>query len=230
MWAIINRCVLCDDALRSSFHLCELCHSDLPFNTNPCIGCALPMNIIHHNKQMLCGSCIAERPLTDRTFSPFVYDFPIDNLIKRYKFHNQVPLGRILIDLAWDVSKTDLVHHSYDAIIPIPLHWVRQLQRGFNQAELLSNEIGYRLKIPVRSVIYRKKNNPQQSQLHRQQRQQNLRNTFYIQENSLTALEKVLIVDDVITTGETIQTVSKLLVSSGIKHVDAWALARTQQF
>ncbi|GGY86998.1 hypothetical protein GCM10011613_35240 [Cellvibrio zantedeschiae] len=117
-----------------------------------------------------------------------------------------------------------------DLIIPVPLHWMRRWQRGFNQAEILAQYVADELAIPMATkIVQRTHKTPPQKGLSRIERQKNLRKTFAINSKYLSNIKDkhVVLMDDVVTTTATVRELSELLIRAGAKDVQVWALART---
>src|SRR5690606_38207704 len=119
-----------------------------------------------------------------------------------------------------------------ELVIPVPLHWLRRWQRGFNQAELIGEELARHLRIPLDTrVCQRSKRTPSQKGLSRTERQENLRKAFFIQQKSADKIHGkcVALLDDVVTPTAPARELSKLLVGHGAREVHIWALARTPE-
>ncbi len=205
--------------------LCCGCTADLDVNTTACVQCALPMDTATCQAgAQRCGRCLANPPAFDRVRTPWLYAFPVNRLIGRFKYRGERVYGRPLAEmLAEQLANTGTCYP--DCLLPVPMHAERQRQRGFNQAEEIALWLSDRLTIPVRrnSLTRTRQANPQ-SALSRRQRQRNLRGAFRVQ-GSLPA--HVAVVDDVVTTGATIEEIARILKRAGVETVEVWALART---
>jgi ComF family protein len=118
---------------------------------------------------------------------------------------------------------------SFDVIVPMPLHWFKQWQRGFNQSEDLAREIGKKWNVPVRNVIRRKKATRPQAGLTNAKRRLNMSGAFRVPRGRSLAGMRVLLVDDVVTTGATASACARVLKRAGAAHVALLALARTDR-
>ena len=116
-----------------------------------------------------------------------------------------------------------------EVILPVPLHHVRQWQRGYNQADLLARQLSQWLKIPVKNdLITRTKRTPTQRGLSAKDRRKNLRNAFQLSaKHRHFPYRHVALIDDVITTGSTLNETAKLLRQANVAHIQVWGLART---
>lgn len=154
--------------------------------------------------------------------APLEYAFPIDAALKLLKFQRRCDYVPALAELLWQLI--DELPGDIDALLPMPLHWRRQAMRGFNQAFELSRVLQKRSGLPLLRCIRRVRATPFQSGLDAADRRHNLRNAFHAQE-TITA-KHVLIVDDVITTGETCARLAAVAIAAGAKKVSALAVAR----
>ena len=123
---------------------------------------------------------------------------------------------------------------TFDVIVPMPLHWFKKWQRGFNQSDILAREIGKKWNVPVRSVIRRKKATRPQAGLTNAKRRANMQGAFQIagkkaMRGKPLAGMRVLLVDDVVTTGATASACARVLKRAGAPHVALLALARTDR-
>jgi ComF family protein len=122
---------------------------------------------------------------------------------------------------------------TFDAVVPMPLHWMRRWQRGFNQAELLASEIARRWNLPVCNVVRRRKATKMQAGLTNAKRRANMQGAF-VMRGAMRGISRVdgmrvLLVDDVLTTGSTAAACARVLKHAGAKHVTVLALARTDR-
>jgi ComF family protein len=213
-----QKCLLCDansDALEANIHaVCRACLNDLPWHPKTsCLQCGLSAS------GQLCGSCISSPPDFDATISVFLYDFPINAMMQRYKYGNMLSLcaffGQMLNE------KVDL--NTIDLIIPMPMHPQRLKERGFNQALEIAKVLGNE-KLDYKSAT-RQKLTPPQASLPLKERVKNIKGAFRV--NSNLAGKRVAIVDDVMTTGASLNELAKTLKKAGASHVECWVIART---
>lgn len=217
-----RRCLLCQQQSLEA-KLCAPCYQDLPWTRSACRRCALPLP----NTVDCCGDCLARPPSFDHCWTAFHYASPVDRLIGQFKNQRQLRAGRLLSTLLLDAFQRSPSPLALpDLLVPVPLHWRRQLGRGFNQAAFVAESLARELKLPLNGVAKRRFATPKQQQLKRKQRLGNLRDVFAV--NAPAVLERhVVIVDDVITTGATAEALSWQLKRAGARRVDVWALART---
>lgn len=232
-------CVLCDTPTASAFSLCHACILELPYNHHACPQCGLGLSIeeeelasskIEAIATSVCENCQIAPPIYNETLSPFIYTAAIRYLIIGLKFNKQLLyahlLGTLLADAVQDhYSLQDLP----EFLLPVPLHKNRVRRRGFNQSVEISRIVSQRLQIPIlsRHLIKTHATAPQ-AELSAQQRQENLRQSFQIRDKIPNA--RIAIIDDVITTGSTMNEVTQIVRKSGIKKsIYAWSCARTHQ-
>jgi ComF family protein len=225
-------CVLCGADGRRDMDLCEACMQELPQIAKGCHACGLPLagadkdgDGLSANAQLICGQCVRKPAHFDRTCCPYVYREPVDWLIGRLKFNARLPHIKVLGGLLRD----HLAHIGAarpELIIPVPMHPSRQRQRGFNQALEIARPLARHYHVPL-AVDYCKRylDTPPQRELPAKQRKSNVRNAFRLRKPLNAA--HVAIVDDVMTTGATVNELAKLLKRHGAEHVQVWVLART---
>lgn len=209
--------------------ICTDCHQQLPLTISACKTCGLPLHLTtrnHNNGETaVCGECLKNSPPYNRTISAFHYEAPISEFITQLKFSSQFQLLPLLCDYL-----TEKIANSYDsfelpnAIIPVPLHSKKLLERGFNQSQLIADRIAKILNLKTISKGVKKiKMTSAQSGLDAVERKGNLKNSFQIE---CELPEHIAIIDDVVTTGMTVAELSKQARLIGAKKIDIWCLAR----
>lgn len=172
----------------------------------------------------LCGQCLKSPPLWDSAQSPLIYDWPLDQLLQRFKFHADLATGQILGELLAEFIAA-MPSAKPDMIVPVPLHSTRLRERGFNQALELARPVSRRLHLRLDNrTCARRKNTAVQSKLDARERHRNLRNAFEVSTSIDGAY--VVILDDVITTGATVAALSQVLRAAGAAQISIWSLAR----
>lgn len=182
----------------------------------------------------LCGECIKTPPKLRIARSAGIYDQSLLRLIRAYKFGRKLqladPLGILLSALYrktyWDADANNWSSDSPDLIIPVPLHKKRFRQRKFNQAWLLFRD--WQHPKPSNGILIRQKRTKPQTGLDKNRRKSNIKGAFCITPSQEIGGKKVLIIDDVYTTGATAAECAKVLLKNGAKHVDVLTLARTE--
>lgn len=224
-WLLPGACILCGTKVLD-LDLCFACNNDLPWLSSTCNQCALPLGDSCTTET--CGSCLKQPPPFDRTLALFAYQAPISKLITALKFNNKLVYARLFAGLLLQRLNDFYAQEPLpECIIPMPLHPQRLQERGFNQAFELSRTIAKNLKIPIDlNNCQRIKKTLAQTALSAKQRKENLKNAFSIKK-AIACFEHVAIVDDVMTTRQTVTEFSKSLRANGIKRIDVWCCART---
>jgi ComF family protein len=215
-------CVLCGSLGHEGLDLCQACYKDMPHNEHSCPQCANPLPPSSSN--LICGVCQKHTPAYDRTLSLFVYSTPVDRLILRLKFNYKLELGRLLGTLMARNLEAK-IEKIPQLIIPLPLHHKRLRERGYNQAVQLAKPIAKQLNVPLdKHYCHRVRDTAQQSQLPRHERQKNVRGAFALRPGF--SAKHVAIVDDVMTTGQTVNELARLLRKNGVEYIEVWVCAR----
>ena len=216
------RCRLCGTATRPREHLCPDCLDDLPWLNNSCVRCSLPLPVAAGDT--LCGQCQQHPPDFDSTLALFHYQPPLDYLIKRLKFSSELAIcpffSRLLAERIGR-SMTPLP----DLILPVPLHYTRLRERGFNQSTELARRLGHALGIRVDyRLCLRTRSTQPQSLLPRAERGKNIRGAFKVRK--ILPATHIAIVDDVMTSGHTSCELAATLKQAGATQVEVWVIAR----
>ena len=212
-----QRCLLCGVLKPENYGLCLECSTDLPYLTAQCPRCSLPMPA-----SRLCGRCQERAPAQDACWAAFEYTAPVSHLVCKLKFQQQLFYARTLGML---MAQHIPYYTGVDVIIPVPLHGERLASRGFNQALELARWVGRLHGIPINSKACRRRRATQeQSGLSAGARRRNIRGAFEI-DDALSACH-VALVDDVMTTGSTINELATALHVHGIRRISAWVCAR----
>jgi ComF family protein len=218
-WLYPPICLLCGSAGADGLDLCAGCRADLPLITTPCLRCGEPLPRIG-----ICGACLHRPPPFDRAVVPFRYQPPVDELIKGFKFHGRLNAGRVLRELLATTVAARLADPP-DVIVPVPLHRRRLRERGFNQALEIARGLGRELGIRVDGrACRRRRPTRSQSELPHAERRRNIRGAFEVVAPLLG--RDAAIVDDVLTTGNTVAEMARILRQAGAQRIEVWALAR----
>ena len=223
-WLYPAHCVLCGEAGAAGKELCHACLAELPYNTPCCGRCALPLAVATP-AGTLCGQCQQAPPPYDSSFSLFHYAYPVDQLIQQLKFNAKLNVARLLGELMATRLQDKCRHAPPEIIIPVPLHTVRLRERGFNQALELARPIANRLGISVDAhSCIRTRPTAVQSLLAAKDRRANTRGAFKIIKP--IDARHIAIVDDVMTTGHTLQEFAGVLRKAGARTIEVWTCAR----
>ena len=209
-------CLLCGDASRNGAW-CVPCDAALPYLTAPhCPVCALPTL-----NGATCGRCLKHAPQFERTTAVFAYAFPLDRLVQALKFNEQLLLAQQLAN-----QLAQRVKDIPDCIVAMPLHPARLQERGFNQSLELARWLAQNLDIPLLNhACQRVRDTPPQSALPWKERGQNMRKAFICTED--LSGKHVAVVDDVMTSGASVNALARAMRQAGAREVSAWVVART---
>lgn len=181
-----------------------------------CLKCGKP---VRYGEQEYCYDCAHTRHSYDRGISLWLHKEPVSTSIYRFKYHNQRFYASFYALRAASRYSTLIKRWNPQLIVPIPLHPRRRRERGYNQAELLSEELGRILGIPVaKGLIERVQNTLPQKVLDNKKRKQNMERAF-VTKVPLVNLRSVLVVDDIYTTGTTIDAIARVLKVRGVQKV-----------
>lgn len=216
-----SRCVLCQSPGHADLDLCQSCYQSLPFIQHACMQCALPLEgEVRTNS--LCGRCLNHPPVFDHSLSLLRYENKVVQLVTRYKFHNSLSYSKLLAELL--LSRLINVEKP-DCMIAVPLHNKRLYERGFNQSHELGKIISKKLKVPlVSEAVLRIRDTEQQTGLDAKQRRRNIRGAFAVVEP--IQYQHVAVIDDVITTGSTVNELARVLKKAGVQTISVWSIAR----
>lgn len=222
-------CLLCK-AETETAAICKACQPQLPWNKTACLQCATPMPIAGQ----ICGACTranAKQPPTIQlSLVPLLFKPPVDRLIRDFKYQERLDYGLTLAELLlpvlmeyWQALPED---QRPDAIVPVPLHPKRTRERGYDQALELAKFWAKQLQIPLATgLLIRKKYTPPLAGMQRSAERRNaIKGAFAVDK---TPPQHIALVDDVMTTGTTLQECAKVLREAGTEHIEVWAAART---
>lgn len=214
-------CLACGEATAGAA-ICAPCHSALPWNRCACPRCALPIAI----EAAACGRCIRHPPLQSRTLAPLRYAEPVDHLLTTFKFGQQLSAGRLISSLIDQADGLTELLAGVTLALPIPLHRARLRERGYNQAWELFRPLMARRQIAVScDALLRQRSTLAQTGLDAPARRRNLRKAFTADATQING-QRVLLMDDVVTTGATIAEASRTLLRAGASEVRVLAAAR----
>lgn len=205
--------------------MCLPCQQDFPWIQDRCYRCCLRLG--KEFESIVCERCQNKPPNFDRVCALFSYDPPVRRLVTGLKFSNQLAYGRILGELLVRA----VTEHWYknqlfpEAIIPVPLHPLRLRKRGYNQALELIKPLKKKKLIPILPyACVRNRHTKPQSGLSAERRKLNLKNAFRLELDK--SYQHIAIMDDVITTGTTVNVLSAALKKAGVEQVDVWCICR----
>jgi len=215
-----SRCFLCSSPSNNHETMCRACLNDMAVNADACPACAKP-----NTASNICADCLSQPwQFIKKTTTLFQYHYPANHLIQRMKYKQGIDLanclGKMLCKLLPDKSVA-----LPDCILPVPLHSGRLISRGYNQsielARPLSRQLGIKLDT---SSCKRVRATMPQAGLSAKKRKQNVHNAFTVSKK--IGYNRVLLIDDVITTGSTVNELARMLSLAGVVRIDVLAVAR----
>ncbi len=212
-----HRCGICKQVIDNTLIICNLCREILPWETD---------------KYQDATDFTRTLPARTRTYfvSLFKYRTPIRQMLIKLKFGGQTGYARLfgqLLALKLGQSFEHLALPEPECLLPVTLHPARLRRRGFNQALEIAKPISRILSIPLaKNLCLRKKNTRPQSELKPAVRKTNINNAFVAGSNGTGIPASVAIIDDVITTGATVNEIANILRQTGVKHIQVWCIAR----
>jgi ComF family protein len=222
-WLMPPRCLLCDGPGQSAplLDICATCQADLPG-----IGHGIRLGSPVDSTGPL-------HPAIDQVFAPYRYEFPLDSLIPALKYRAGFCVARVFggllaCALATNTGKQESGQDLPwpEALLPVPLHANRLRSRGFNQAYEIAKPVSRYLGIPIDAGVCRRViDTPPQTGLGAGERQRNLHDAFCSRKCGLP--KSLAIIDDVVTTGSTVQAIAMVLKKQGVESVQVWSVART---
>lgn len=213
-----HTCLLCGVAAGAE-RLCRGCRHELPFHAMPqCPQCAIPTPL-----GQVCGVCLKRPPAYDHSVAAFSYAFPVNQLIPALKYHSRLTVAQVL---GQHLAETAAVHPRPDLLIPMPLHPARIRQRGFNNATEIGRVVARYLNVALDSERCKRiRDTPPQVALAYDQRRRNVRGAFVC--DSSVAGKHIAVIDDVMTTGTSLEELAATLKRAGAREISCWVAART---
>lgn len=226
-----SRCIICHKTVADStsyqpVELCRACYLALPFNLNCCLRCALPLPQESTN-DTLCGRCISKLPEFDYACSLFRYEDDVIRLVQQLKFAEKISYARSIGEMF--IAETSVSgmfkQERPECLLPVPLHSSRLRQRGFNQAIEISRVLAKKLDLPIEyNAVVRQRSTSAQTGLNAKQRSINIKGAFSV--SGGMPYRRVLIIDDVVTTGSTANELARVLKENKVERVGVLSIAR----
>ena len=226
------RCYICGKVLSEDKAICDDCISKIEFLNGPiCYKCGTPLFEQNEksSKKLLCGSCLKYKKnmLFRMMRSAYLYDDFSKKLILDFKFYDKTDLACILAKMLFVAGK-DIFSEGVDVIIPVPLHYTRLIKRRYNQSSLLANELGKLTNIEVDTcTLVKGRKTKAQVDCNGNERMINVKDAFYLKDLNKLKDKRVLLVDDVLTTGSTLNECAKAIKAAKPKSIDALTVSRS---
>ena len=203
--------------------LCSTCAAQFARSQARCERCALPLA----GGAQVCGACLREPPPVDTCLSAVTYQWPWTECLARFKFRQDTGLAGTLATLLLRTPGVAGALARADAVLPLPLAPERLAERGYNQALLLARRLASRGLHA--DLLLRTRHTPPQRSMTREQRLKSLRGAFAVHplRSSVLRGRRVVLVDDVMTTGATVGAAARVLREAGVAHITALVVART---
>lgn len=226
------QCVACAEIIKQSSEglFCPSCLSQISFITGSlCPICGLPF-LDSPAGNHVCGDCILSPPYYAKARAVAGFESIIMDAIHKFKYGRNISIGSALGSFMAGFSFPDFDFSEYSLLIPVPLHIKRLRERGFNQSLLLAKEMGKKYKLPVNFSLLKRCNfTLTQTGLNRAEREKNIKGAFAVTDKNRLAGENIILIDDVYTTGATINECAKVLMKAGAQKVAALTLSRVIQ-
>lgn len=222
-----GRCIHCGILVQEAGALCGSCWGKIRFLKKPCcFACGTPFEF-DLGEDALCVDCGVQRPLYYRARSAMIYDDHSNRPVLSFKHGDRTDLAKTFA--RWLIQTDPDLIEDADYLIPVPLHWRRLFQRRYNQAALLTNELSRLTGKPsLNHVLKRIRATASQGHKSRAAREENVRNAFEVAPKALPLIaeKRILLVDDVMTTGATVSACAKTLLKASAVQIDVLTIAR----
>lgn len=221
-----NTCFICDDYDENigDKYICQNCYSTLEKNTgNLCEICSKLLD--DTSSSMCCNECKNTKRYFVSAKSPLKYSSTVKKLIYDYKYYDKAYYYKMFGNILLEYIESNN-YKNYDLITSVPLHRSKLNKRGYNQSKLIAKYLSSHLNIKYVRCLKRIRKTDVQNTLSKKERKINIDGAFSIVNKHIIKQKKILIIDDIYTTGSTIDECSKILVNNGAKNIYALTIAR----
>jgi ComF family protein len=224
-------CLNCYEPVGEHQTLCPSCWKAIHFTAPPCCArCGLPFDV-PVEAGTLCGECLTSPPTYTSARSAMIYDEASKRLVLSFKYGDRLHVVPALA--GWMQRAGESFLADADMIIPVPLHRWRLFLRRYNQAALLAQALSRNTGKPVEiDCLQRRRATKSQGKMNREKRKQNVKNAFCFTHRGIDKIKgkNIILIDDVLTTGATVNECSRVLLEAGAERVDVLTLMRTRSF
>jgi ComF family protein len=220
-------CTVCGESVRAGDYVCRKCESKAIRITAPfCEKCSEPFEG-SITSTFTCANCAHRTLHFDAAVAAYRGRGIVRHVVHEFKYARQIHLRHLVARWLHDALQDERVRdQNFDVIVPVPLHAARQRERGFNQARLLAEILSTKTSIPAKPLLERIRYTTTQTALDRAERIENLHNAFRLRKKANVRALRVLLVDDVLTTGATLSECARVLKRAGAASVYAATVAR----
>lgn len=216
-------CPMCDEVMKSGMLICKKCEPKLVYIDEPkCKKCGKQ---IESEVAEYCADCLKTNHYYKRGIAAFQYNDMVSHSIYRFKYHNRRTYAEFYGSAIAEKYREEIRRWHAGVIIPVPIHERKMIKRGYNQAELIAKELGKNLNIKVDGgILKRVVNTRPQKEMSRNERKKNMEKAFKISK-SVVEYKKIILVDDIYTTGSTVDACAKVLLAAGAEEVNCVCLS-----
>lgn len=225
------RCAYCGKIIADEHGICAKCFKKLHFISEPyCKICGTPFENeteIATSSHFICPNCASKKRITRFNRSAVIYDDFSKKALLSFKFQDKTSLSKLFAK--WlKISAHDILEQGIDVIIPVPLSYKRLIARKYNQAAVLASELSKLINVPVLPLtLIKTRHTKPQAKLKENLRAQNIKNAYSVKNSAQIKGKRVLLIDDIMTTGSTLNECARTLLKAGAKTVDTLTVART---
>ncbi|WP_157496788.1 ComF family protein [Hahella ganghwensis] len=221
-----RHCLLCLDTGQTT-SICSACRDDFPSTVNGCEICgqSIKTQLYSTQRNQICGHCLTRPPAFSKAVFAFDYRFPLPSIIRQLKYHERGYWAKPLAQAAYSHFQQAFSQLNQAVLVPVPMHSSQYYSRRDNHAQLLAKHLALYSGFPVNTKLVAKtRATPRQAELTAKMRRRNVRNSFAI--NMTPPESPIIIIDDVMTTGSTIDAIAVQLLKAGATEVFGFSVAR----
>jgi ComF family protein len=230
-----DQCFVCATpiARRQDCGICDSCWEkaiELKISPPRCSSCGLPFQSFQGTPEYLCGNCTLQIPSFSGARAFGYYTAELSRLIQAFKFHGRRNLVGLLTPLLAGTFFENWNRGDFDLVVPVPLHSKRRRERGYNQSELLARSLALQIALPCLPCLVRTRPTVPQVGLSDARRKENVRKAFHCRDSGLISGKRILLIDDVMTTGATVSSAAQTLMDEDALRVSVLTVARVEKW